>query len=124
MGITMQNDYKSLAQDFAMIVPVPEVIKAEHVSVIKTAQFDSLINYTIPRLVEYDRLHRCRKSVPMSAKKDGMHRDLDVKVEAEFSVSEYDLVVFSAKKSADLMTWLEREKYNLPAGGEGAAILW
>jgi hypothetical protein len=117
-GITMQNDYKGPARDFAMIVPVPEVIKAEHVSVIEPAQFNSLIDYTVPRLVEYDRLHTCRTSVLLSGKGERRDKDQDVKVEAEFSVSEYDLVVLSAKTSSELLKWLERGKYNLPEGGE------
>jgi hypothetical protein len=41
-----------------------------------------------------------------------------VKVEAQFAVGEYQIVVLSAKDSGGLDTWLHREGYNIPEGGE------
>ena len=64
---------------------------------------------------------------PMSVEADSMQRkgrsrktkDLGVKVEAQFSVGEYDIVVLSAKDSNGLDTWLRREESfafeNLPS---------
>jgi hypothetical protein len=45
-------------------------------------------------------------------------RDLGVKVEAKFSVGEYDIVILSAKDSSGLDTWLRQEKYEVPPGVE------
>ena len=44
--------------------------------------------------------------------------DLGVKVEAQFSVGEYDIVVLSAKDALGLETWLKQEKYKIPEGAE------
>ena len=42
--------------------------------------------------------------------------DLGVKVEAEYSVAEYDIVILSAEQSDGLETWLRQNDYNIPAG--------
>jgi hypothetical protein len=39
-----------------------------------------------------------------------------VRVEAQFTVGEYEVVVLSATESTGLETWLRRERYNIPAG--------
>ena len=44
--------------------------------------------------------------------------DLGVKIEAQFTVGEYQIVILSAKDSGGLDTWLHREGYNIPEGGE------
>src|SRR3990167_9187746 len=43
-------------------------------------------------------------------------RDLGVKVEAKFSVGEYDIVILSAKDALGLDIWLKEEKYKIPDG--------
>jgi MYXO-CTERM domain-containing protein len=45
-------------------------------------------------------------------------KDLGVKIEAKFTVGEYQIVILSAKDSTGLDTWLRQEKYNIPAGAE------
>ena len=44
--------------------------------------------------------------------------DLGVKIEAQFTVGEYEVVILSAEDAAGLDTWLRREKYNIPEGAE------
>ena len=39
-----------------------------------------------------------------------------MKVEAQFEVGEYDVVILSAKDSPGLDTWLKQEKYKIPDG--------
>src|SRR3569623_1372700 len=39
-----------------------------------------------------------------------------VKIEAKFDVAEYQIVILSATDSAGLTTWLEDNKYKIPAG--------
>jgi MYXO-CTERM domain-containing protein len=43
---------------------------------------------------------------------------LGVKIEAQFTVGEYQIVILSAKDSTGLDTWLRREGYQIPAGAE------
>ena len=45
-------------------------------------------------------------------------RDLGVRVEARFTVGEYDIEILSAKYSDGLDTWLREHRYNIPAGAE------
>ena len=47
--------------------------------------------------------------------------DLGVKIEAQFAVGEYEIVILSAKDSTGLETWLRQEKYKIPAGRRAAA---
>ena len=56
----------------------------------------------------------------MMSEKSSMPRDLGVKVEATFSVGEYDIVILSAKDALGLEIWLKENKYKIP---EGAAPL-
>jgi hypothetical protein len=42
--------------------------------------------------------------------------DLGVKIEAKFTVGEYQIVILSARDSTGLDTWLRQEKYSIPAG--------
>ena len=44
--------------------------------------------------------------------------DLGVKIEAQFTVGEYEIVILSAKDSTGLDTWLRQEKYKIPEGAE------
>ena len=51
--ITMANDYQGDPTEFAMVIPVPTVIKKEQVHVSDSTLLDHLDAYTAPRLVEY-----------------------------------------------------------------------
>ncbi|MEM7040654.1 MAG: DUF2330 domain-containing protein, partial [Bacteroidota bacterium] len=51
--ITMSNDYKGEAQDFAMVVPVPEILKESDIRVVQASVFGKLDAYTAPRMAEY-----------------------------------------------------------------------
>lgn len=55
----------------------------------------------------------------MSAAPAGVSgRDLGVKVEAEFTVGEYEVVILSAEDALGLDTWLRRANYKIPEGAE------
>jgi hypothetical protein len=41
-----------------------------------------------------------------------------VKIEAQFKVGEYEIVILSAKDSTGLDSWLRQNKYNIPKGAE------
>jgi hypothetical protein len=51
--LTMQNDYRGPLEDFAMVVPVPVVLKPTDVKVVDKAVLGRLDSLGSPRLVEY-----------------------------------------------------------------------
>src|SRR5258706_7556772 len=51
--ITMYNDFKGNLKDFAMVVPVPVVLKRNDIKVVDQQIFKLLNEYSQPRLVEY-----------------------------------------------------------------------
>ncbi|MCW5745906.1 MAG: DUF2330 domain-containing protein [Alphaproteobacteria bacterium] len=126
--LSMMNDYKGELTDFALVVPVPVVLKRDDVRVIEKKTFDRLDAYSAPRLAEYFDDDPCApRPVPApmaSAARDGVKRRgadaLGVKVEDSFSVGEYDIVILSAKESDGLETWLVQNGYRIPAGAAPA----
>ena len=118
--LTMQNNYQGPPQRFAMVVPVPVVLSKESVKTLPREIFSKVDTLDAPRLVEYWEQDPCRQfrgaqmdmmqSMPgvvtAEAYSAGSKRDLGVKVEAKFSVGEYDIVILSAKDSSGLETWL------------------
>lgn len=129
--LSMQNAYKGPPEKFAMVVPVPVVLQEENVKTLKRELFDHIDQLASPRLVEYWEQDPCGQAVetkmmPMpramaaapAAAKAGSGQDLGVKIEAQFTVGEYQIVILSAQDSGGLDTWLHREGYNIPEGGE------
>ena len=55
---------------------------------------------------------------PMAAAAASAGADLGVRVEAEFTVGEYEVVVLSARDSDGLDTWLHQNNYKIPDGAE------
>src|SRR4030095_13248829 len=51
--ITMYNDFKGNLKDFAMVVPVPVVLEKKDIKVVEQSIFNTLNEYSKPRLVEY-----------------------------------------------------------------------
>lgn len=121
--ITMKNDYEGDLQNFAMIVPVPEVIKKDKIRIANPAIFQKLHDYSGPRLVEYNDEHPCMKVLydyARSARADGAgnaqfkdNRN-QVTVLESYTVGEYDIVVLSARQSDGLATWLVSNGYKIP----------
>src|SRR5271163_2613872 len=60
MAITMFNDYKGELKEFALVVPVPEVLTREQINVGDKALVEHLDAYSAPRLVEYYDSDPCR----------------------------------------------------------------
>ena len=130
--LSMQNAYKGPPEKFAMVVPVPVVLQEENVKTLKRELFDHIDQLASPRLVEYWEQDPCAQQAPgrggmvtpstVAAVRAGVGGgagpDLGVKVEAQFTVGEYQIVILSAKDSGGLDTWLHREGYNIPEGGE------
>ena len=132
--ITMYNDFKGNFKDFAMVVPVPVVLQKKDIEVVDQSIFNTLNEYSKPRLVEYYDQNPCnqydmREEKALSGMVPGImirgnksaakeDRDLGVKVEAKYLVGEYDILILSAKESSGLKTWLEENGYKIPAGAD------
>jgi MYXO-CTERM domain-containing protein len=122
--LSMANDYQGPAAAFAMVVPVPVVLKKEDVKTLDPAILDRIDKLDAPRLVEYWEQDPCAPPTPTQAVHGGRvsaveapvapSPELGVKVEAQFAVGEYDVVVLSATDSTGLEAWLRREKYAIP----------
>jgi hypothetical protein len=127
MTISMLNDYKGELKDFALVVPVPVVLKREDVGVIRKLIFDRLDVFSSPRLVRYHDETPCPREdwaaapPPPAASSGGFRpRNLGVTVEQSFTVGEYDIVILSAKDSDGLETWLTTNGYRIPQGASAA----
>ncbi len=129
--LAMQNAYQGPPSDFALVIPVPVVLQEENVKTLPKEVFAKVDAMGAPRLVEYWEQDPCAPPMPppelmavpastvvqeMSA--DGAGRDLGVKVEAQFTVGEYKIVILSARDSTGLDTWLRQERYQIPKGAE------
>src|SRR5688572_29945282 len=59
--ITMYNDFKGNLKDFAMVVPVPMVLQKKDIKVVEQSIFNTLNDYSKPRLVEYYDQNPCAR---------------------------------------------------------------
>ncbi|MFT3771898.1 MAG: DUF2330 domain-containing protein [Minicystis sp.] len=127
--LSMQNNYQGPPDRFAMVVPVPIVLQKENVKTLPRDVFDRVDQLAAPRLVEYWEQDPCAPPPPPIARQFGSAglgragsggRGLGVKVEAQFTVGEYDIVILSASDSMGLDTWLRQNQYAIPAGAEAA----
>src|SRR6185503_3589874 len=51
--MTLSNDFQGAPKEFAMVIPVPVVVKRDQIDVADKALLDHLDAYSSPRLVEY-----------------------------------------------------------------------
>lgn len=124
--ITMSNDYEGALDEFAMVIPVPVVLREEQIKIVDRGIFDRLDAYSAPRLVEYHDANPCylpklmarseaQNSAPLF---DEMvveeAEDFGVTIEASYSIGEYDILILSADESNGLQTWLNRNDYRIP----------
>jgi hypothetical protein len=129
--VTMSSDFKGDVKEFAMIMPVPTVLQREQIHVTDNAIIEHLDSYSAPRLVEYFDENPCSppimyKAMPMAApamQEDSAHtkkraKSLGVKIEAQYTVGEYDIMLLSAKQSHGLFIWLTEQGYKLPKGAK------
>jgi hypothetical protein len=125
--LSMQNSYQGPPQDFAMVVPVPVVLREDNVKTLPPEIFGRVDSLAAPRLVEYWEQDPCAPHViedmvaqqappAEAAEESGPGRDLGVRIEAQFAVAEYDIVILSARDSSGLDTWLRQQSYNIPEG--------
>ncbi|MGZ6027856.1 MAG: DUF2330 domain-containing protein [Myxococcaceae bacterium] len=133
--LTMSNDYRGPLTEFALVVPVPTVLEREQIHVGERKLLEHLDAYSAPRLVEYFDPDPCMvypmakamagASAPMDAAKRSSAEEkrdaaLGVRVEARYSVGEYDILILGAKQSEGLETWLRENGYRIPAKAAAA----
>lgn len=122
-AVTMASDYQGDPREFALVIPVPTVVTREQIKVVESALVDHLDAYSAPRLVEYFDPDPCQQrevlvlgSLPASSSHTPpAPSDLGIKIEAEYSVGEYDILILSATHSDGLATWLSKSGYHVPA---------
>jgi len=130
--ITMSSDFKGDVKDFAMVVPVPKVLQRDDIRVVERVLFDKLDAYSGPRLVEYWDENPCytrmmdaisMNMVPQAAEKSSKREMAfaedeikTVRIEAKYTVGEYDILILSAEESGGLERWLLRNGYKIPEG--------
>ena len=103
--VTMANDYDGAPSEFAMVIPVPTVIQKDQVTPVDSSVIGHLDEYTAPRMAEYTDPSPCMEIIA-----DGMlhvrggHSEInvlssqsvgrsDVKIEARYTVGQYDILV-------------------------------
>lgn len=134
--ITMSNDFKGDVKDFAMVVPVPNVLKRSDIVIVDRSIFQKLDAYSSPRLVEYYDPRPCYVPVPQLVEVTEDDADFEmvedvmpdemifealkykVKIEAKYNVEEYEILVLSAEKSNGLKRWLTDNGYKIPEKAE------
>ena len=124
--LSMQNDYNGPIADFAMVVPVPVVLKEADVKTLPRSVFDHVDSLGAPRLVEYWERDPCQVEYP---RKMSMRGDMarpsaamemkkspsnGVTIEAKFAVGEYQILILSATEATGLETWLRDNNYQIP----------
>ncbi len=132
--VTMYNDFRGDDRDFAMVVPVPVVLKKEDIKVVPAEIFQKLNDYSAPRLVEYYDENPCEPRVAydmaVSAPAGSMRqrfakplmeseaKEKRVTIEAQYVVGEYDILILSAQESTGLRDWLTENGYKIPANAD------
>lgn len=132
-ALSMSNNYKGPPEDFAMVVPVPVVLKKEQVKTLASDVFRRVDQLSAPRLVEYWEQDPCyvpppmlpgavaySSAIPAPAPSESASGRFGVTIEAKFEVGEYQILILSAKESGGLEAWLRLSKYNIPKGAAQA----
>ncbi len=129
--ITMSNDFQGDVSEFAMVVPVPVVLRRDQIRIADPGLFAKLDTYSSPRLVEYYDPMPCMPEYNYRMMESDMEinlssvmvfdavaesaKDLGVSIEAQYDVGEYDILILSAKESTGLQKWLTQNGYKIPA---------
>jgi hypothetical protein len=129
--LSMQNNYQGPPESFALVVPVPVVLQKENVKTLPREVFDHIDQLAAPRLVEYWEQDPCAlEAKPAESAKGGAMPPsamaapapggggYGVKIEAQFTVGEYEIVILSAEDSTGLDRWLKDSGYKIPEGAE------
>ena len=143
--LSMENNYRGPLEDFAMVVPVPQVLMQDQVKTLDPAVFRHIDKLSAPRLVQYWEKNPCEDNVieydtyingcdygyynntsnnnaynePIFDMGTSGEQDMassPVVIEAQFAVGEYEILVLSSEEATGLENWLTTNNYNIPAG--------
>jgi len=126
--MTMASDFQGDPKEFAVVIPVPVVLKKEQVHIADQGIVDRLHDYSVPRMVEYWDPNPCPREEPLALKAGkfrgaasfGEIRALemrgDIKIMARYKVDEYDILILSADEGRALEKWLVQHGYKMPEG--------
>ena len=122
--LTMGNDYQGDSKSFALVVPVPTVLKEKQIRVGEQTLIDRIDGFTAPRLAEYFDEDPCKQAIyersrlmlQKSSAPGGIsvNKKMGVTIEAKYAIGEYDILILSAKESSGLLIWLNQNGYYLP----------
>ena len=133
--LSMRPDYSGPVENFAMVIPVPQVLQKKDVVTLNHGPFQAIDQLSAPRLVEYHEqdpcLHHQRRR--HLKKKSSMARGMGalaaesapapkpkVRVKAQFTRAEYQIVILDADESSALEEWLNKNGYKQPKGSAKA----
>jgi hypothetical protein len=129
--VSMQNSVVGSAEDFALVVPIPVVLRAGDVKTLPAAVFDHVEQLGAPRLVEYWEQDPCGRDSRSRDRQAGENRPeptrtngqpgngaQGVHIESELTAGEYQIVILSATDATTLEAWLRDHRYNPPRGAE------
>jgi hypothetical protein len=128
--LTMANDFKGDPKEFAVVIPVPTVLERGQIHVADKGLIDHLDAYSAPRLTEYYDDDPCPRpmeemggvaggvvgGVPGGVMDGVAAPPPKVRIEARYTVGEYDILILSAEESHALETWLQENDYRIPQG--------
>lgn len=127
--LTMSNDFQGDVKEFAMVVPVPQVLRRDQIKLADPSVFAKLDAYSGPRLVEYNDESPCPGDERYALQLEDLSPtkaasvtkpapNQSVKVEARYEVGEYEILILSAQESGGLKTWLTQNGYKVPPKAE------
>ncbi len=128
--ITMSSDFRGDPKEFAVVVPVPVVLKKGQVHIGDSMAVTHLDDFSVPRLVEYTDPNPCPGSEAgamhfrgggvevFGDKKIAINKTSSstVQIVAQYKVDEYDILILSAKEGRALGEWLRANGYTMPRG--------
>jgi len=131
--LTMASDFQGDPKEFAVVIPVPVVLRKEQVHIADPGIVDRLHDYSVPRLVEYTDPNPCPggtmevvgnvkvaiRRKDSSSRQIVMGEGLAVRIEAQYKVDEYNILILSAKEGRALDQWLRQNGYRIPEGAPG-----
>lgn len=126
--LTLVNDYSGDLTNFALLIPVPQVLDESDVTTVDAERVTDLDRYSGPRLVSYTcadasqaTAMSCGGEAPTShgvLNRDEEDVDKSVTVEASFTAGEYGIVVLSSTQSGALLSWLDSNGYAVSPNAE------
>lgn len=121
--MTLQNKYRGPSEQFALLVPVPVVLREGDVKTLDLGVFEELERLTAPTLYQMEEQDPCGEDVDGAKGAAGAPggaigrpggSGAEVTVESQFVVGEYEVAVLSATEATAVDRWLADNGYVLP----------